>query len=204
MTNPYRISIVIPTYQRCTSLRHALQALARQTLAPDTYEVIVSIDGSCDGTQEMAAQFPAPYRLHTYWQPNQGRATACNAGMRLARGEVLVLLDDDMEPTPEFLAAHLRAHPAGSRYGVVGAVPISFNRSSPPVVQYIGSKFNLHLEHLAQPCHRFKLRDFYSGNFSIRREVLLEVGAFDESFRIYGNEDLEFSVRLSTAGVHLV
>jgi GT2 family glycosyltransferase len=204
MTAPYRVSVVIPTYQRCALVRRVLGSLASQTLPPDEYEVIVSIDGSEDGTQEMVANFPAPYKLQGIWQPNRGRAGACNAGIRMATGELLILLDDDMEPSLGFLAAHLRAHPDGTRRGVVGAVPISLDQSSSPVVNYIGAKFNGHLKNLAQPHYRFKLRDFYSGNFSIRREVLLEVGAFDESFKIYGNEDLELSVRLSRAGVQLV
>lgn len=199
-----RLSVVIPTYQRCVSVQRALQALSRQTLSPDQYEVVVSIDGSQDGTREMVSQFSAPYTLRSIWQPNGGRAAACNAGIRMARGRLLVLLDDDMEPVPGFLAAHLHAHPEGSRLGVVGAAPVPFTPSSTPVVQYIGLKFNRHLENLAQPRYQFKLRDFYSGNFSVYREILLEVGAFDESFRIYGNEDLELSVRLSKGGVKLV
>jgi len=179
-------------------------ALSRQTLSPDQYEVVVSIDGSQDGTSEMVSHFSAPYALQSFWQPNCGRAAACNAGIRIARGQLLVLLDDDMEPHPTFLEAHLCAHPDGSRLGVVGAAPVPLTRSSPPVVQFVGLKFNSHLEKLAQPRYQFQLRDFYSGNFSIRREILLEVGAFDESFKIYGNEDLELSVRLSKAGVQLV
>jgi GT2 family glycosyltransferase len=201
---PHLLSVVIPTYQRCASVQRALLALSRQSLAPDEYEVIVSIDGSQDGTQEMVSQFAAPYKLYSIWQPNRGRSAACNAGIRMATGQLLILLDDDMEPICGFLAAHMRAHPGASRFGVLGAAPVSFTQSSPPVVQYIGAKFNSHLETLAQPHYQFKLRDFYSGNFSIRREILLEVGAFDESFRIYGNEDLELCVRLSKAGVQLV
>jgi GT2 family glycosyltransferase len=204
MTNPCRVSVVIPTYQRCASLHRALRALSQQTLSPDEYEVIISIDGSQDGTEEMVSQFPAPYTFRSMWQPNRGRAAACNAGIHVARGELLILLDDDMEPVPGFLAAHLWAHPEGSRLGVVGAAPMTLDQSSSPVVQYVGLKFNGHLENLAQPRYQFKLRDFYSGNFSIHREILLEVGAFDESFRIYGNEDLDLSVRLSKAGVQLV
>ncbi|HJY80210.1 MAG TPA: glycosyltransferase family 2 protein [Candidatus Binatia bacterium] len=204
MIMPCRVSVVIPTYQRCALLHRALQALSLQTLSPNEYEVIISIDGSQDGTEEMVSHFPAPYTLRSIWQPNRGRAAACNAGIRIARGQLLVLLDDDMEPLPTFLEAHLCAHPDGSRLGVVGAAPITLGQSSSPIVQYVGLKFNGHLENLAQPRYQFKLRDFYSGNFSIRREVLLEVGAFDESFNIYGNEDLELSVRLSKASVELV
>jgi hypothetical protein len=57
---------------------------------------------------------------------------------------------------------------------------------------------------LAQPGHVLVLRDFYSGNFSVARAVLLEVGVFDEAFKVYGNEDLELSYRLTQAGVRLV
>src|SRR5512147_2694955 len=83
---PCQLSVVIPTYQRCATLERALRALAQQTLPVDAYEVIVSIDGSGDGTREMVAQLVTPYRLHALWQPNHGRATACNAGIAAARG----------------------------------------------------------------------------------------------------------------------
>jgi GT2 family glycosyltransferase len=204
MTRFCRVSVVIPTYNRCASVERVLVALSRQSLPADEYEVIVSIDGSMDGTQEMVAQFAAPYRLRSIWRPNRGRSAACNTGIRMAIGQLLILLDDDMEPDFGFLAAHLRAHAEATRFGVVGAAPVPFTQSSPAVVQYVGLKFNSHLKTLAQPHYQFKLRDFYSGNFSIGRELLLEVGAFDESFTIYGNEDLELSVRLSKAGVKLV
>ena len=203
-TRACRLSVIIPTYQRRTSAQRALQALCRQTLSPDQYEVVLCIDGSQDGTHEMASEFPAPYALCSVWQPNHGRAAACNAGIRMAKGQLLILLDDDMEPVPRFLEAHLDAHVDGSRLGIVGAAPVRLTQSSTPVAQYVGLKFNSHLENLAQPRYRFKLRDFYSGNFSIRRELLIEVGGFDESFRLYGNEDLELSVRLTKIGVQLV
>jgi GT2 family glycosyltransferase len=108
-----------------------------------------------------------------------------------------------MEPVPEFLAAHGQAHAAESQLGVLGAVPISLDPLSPPVVKYIGRKFNRHLENLAQPGYKFQLTHFYSGNFSIRRDLLRRVDAFDEAFKNYGNEDLELSVRLAEAGVKL-
>src|SRR5512135_2587732 len=102
---PY-VSVIIPTYNRRDSVERALRALAHQTLAPETYEVIVSIDGSQDGTREMVATFVAPYQLSGIWQPNQGRAAACNAGIRAAQGDVLVILDDDMEAAPGFVLGH--------------------------------------------------------------------------------------------------
>jgi glycosyltransferase involved in cell wall biosynthesis len=200
---PY-VSVIIPTYRRRDSVERALRALARQTLAPQTFEVIISIDGSQDGTREMVEVFSAPYRLRCVWEPNRGRAAARNAGIRMASGEVLVFFDDDMAPVPECLEYHWRAHPIGSRLAVIGAVPVSCDDDDPPVAAYIAAKFNQHLTQLAQPDHRLVLRDFYSGHFSVRREVLQEVGLFDEAFQVYGNEDLELAWRLAKSGVKLV
>ncbi|HEU4648136.1 MAG TPA: glycosyltransferase family 2 protein [Gemmatimonadales bacterium] len=200
----YQLSVVVPTYQRRTELERLLRALGQQTLAPDSYEVIVSIDGSNDGTRELLAGLGAPYHLQSLWHPNRGRAAACNAGIAAARGTLVLLLDDDMEPSPRLLEAHRRAHAAGPRLGVLGAVPIALGPSCPPVVEYIGRKFNQHLEMLSTPGYRLKLRDFFTGNFSIRRDLLLEVGGFDEGFTMYGNEDVELSLRLARAGVRVI
>jgi GT2 family glycosyltransferase len=198
------ISVIIPTYRRPPSLERALRALARQTLPARTYEVLVVIDGSEDSTRELVTQLPIPYRLRCLDRPHRGRAAARNAGIAAAEGRMLVFLDDDMEPSPEFLEQHLRAHARSSRLAVVGAVPIVPGGSPAPVADYIAAKFNRHLGTLALPGHQFGVRDFYGGNFSIGREVLARVGGFDEDFTLYGNEDLELSLRLRRAGIPLV
>jgi GT2 family glycosyltransferase len=116
---------------------------------------------------------------------------------------VAILIDDDMEPAPEFVEHHLAGHPAGSRACVLGPVPVRLEDSSPHAARYVQAKFADHLDRLAQPGHRFVPRDFYSGNVSLPTEVLREVGAFDEGFAPYGNEDVELSLRLAKAGVEL-
>lgn len=199
-----RVSVVIPTYGRCGSVRRALEALGRQTLPPSEYEVVVAIDGADDGTQQMVERFDAPYALRAVWRPHAGRAAACNAGLRAAASDLVVLLDDDMQAAPSFLAGHAEAHRGAEDLGVMGAVPMPPDAQASPTARYIGQRFNGHLENLARPDHQLRLRDFYTGNFSIRRATLLRVGLFDEAFTQYGNEDLELSVRLRRAGVRLV
>ena len=198
-----RVSVVIPTYERRLSLERTLRALSLQTMPPDQFEVVVSIDGSTDGTREMVAAFRAPYSLIAQWQQNRGRAAARNSGIALARGDVLVLFDDDMEPAPGCLTAHLAAHRPGPPRAVIGAAPIVEEPAATTASAYVRHKFNTHLERLADPNHVFALRDFYGGNLSIERRVLVDAGGFDEEFVIYGNEDLELWWRLHARGVEL-
>ena len=92
---------------------------------------------------------------------------------------------------------------AGSRRCVLGAVPVELDARSPHAARYVKEKFDLHLARLADPEHLARPRSFYTGNASLRTEVMREVGGFDESFGIYGNEDVELALRLRTAGVEL-
>lgn len=203
-TTALRLSVVIPTYQRCQAVRRVLIALTRQVFPAEAFEVIVVLDGSTDGTAEMIGARRWPYVVRMFRQPNRGRAAARNAGIAHAGGELLVFIDDDMEPGEGFLDAHARAHAGHDQRCVLGAVPIVSDPGAAPATQYIGHKFNQHLEQLAHPGHVLRLRDFYSGNFSIRRDVLLFAGAFDERFKLYGNEDVELALRLEKNGVEWV
>ncbi|MEK6276812.1 MAG: glycosyltransferase [Actinomycetota bacterium] len=203
MADAPRMSVIIPTYQRRAALRRALLSLSRQTVAADSYEVIVSVDGSTDGTSEMLADFDAPYALRTIAGAKRGRAAACNAAIALAHGEVLIVLDDDMQVVPDFVERHRRHHPRGSRLCVLGAVPVELNGSSPRAARYVQAKFDTHLARLAQPDHLNLPRSFYTGNASLGADLLREIGGFDESFTSYGNEDVELALRLRAAGVTL-
>lgn len=203
MTPSIRVSVVIPTYRRRASLERTLKALGCQTLPASDYEVVVAIDGSEDGTRELVAMFPALFRLTSVWQPNAGRASACNTGIARAQGKLVVLLDDDMEPVPEFLAAHLEAHPPGSRRAVVGPVPIPNDPADLPIVEYRRRGMQALQERFAQPGYTLRFRDVYTGNCSVRRDVLQQVGGFDATFTLYGHEDYELALRLANAGVEL-
>jgi glycosyltransferase involved in cell wall biosynthesis len=197
------VSVVIPTHQRREAVRRALASLARQTAPAESFEAVVSIDGSTDGTREMLADLRTPFELRVADGPKRNRAAARNAALEMIRGEVVIVLDDDMEAVPEFVERHRRHHPPGSRVCVLGGVPVRLHAGSPPAARYVADKFDAHLASIGQPGHAFVPRDFYSGNASLRAEVLEEAGRFDPSFCAYGNEDVELSLRLRAAGVEL-
>ena len=199
-----KVSVVIPTYNRAGSIERLLNALKSQTFPSSDFEVVVSIDGSEDGTREMVENFDAPFTIRSLWQPNSGRVKACNNGIENASGEVLIILDDDMEPLPEFIEAHYLSHSSGGKLGVIGAAPIYVDDSSTFATKYVASEFNARQKKMASPDYKFRIWDFYGGTFSIRRKTLLEVGLFDESFKTYGYEDMELARRLIKSGVKII
>lgn len=197
------VTVVIPTHQRREALRTVLRSLASQSVAPSEYEVVVAVDASTDGTVEMLEGWEGPPRLRWVSPESRGRAAACNAAVAVARGEVTIVLDDDMRVVPEFVARHRSHHPEGSRCCILGAVPVELEPGSTHAARYVKDKFDLHLSRLSDPAHLALPRSFFTGNASLRTETMRAVGGFDDSFGIYGNEDVELALRLRKGGVGL-
>lgn len=198
-----QVSVIIPTYDRCDSLERALTALSRQTFPYDKYEVIVSVDGSTDSTMEMLKGFKAPFHLHTIWNPNAGRSAARNRGIDEARGDVLIFLDDDMEPLPGLIERHYGHHGDKRRVCVLGNIPVSINEHSSPLDKHLAETVYVpFMARLFSPDYKFQGLEFYSGNFSIRRELLLEIGLFNTRYSV--SEDCELGLRVVRAGIDVV
>jgi len=203
MRSGLQASVIIPTFERREALSRALRGFAQQTAHPGSFEVVVSLDGGRDDTREMLEGLETPFALRLVDPPKRGRAAARNAALAIAAGGVSILLDDDMEPAPQFVDRHLARHRDGERVCLLGAVPVRIKDSSPLAARHVRDRFSAHLEELSKPDHRFVPRDFYSGNVSIPTGLLRDVGAFDDGFMPYGNEDVELGVRLAKAGAEI-
>ncbi|MFH8367688.1 glycosyltransferase [Streptomyces sp. NPDC018031] len=105
------VSVVVPTRDRTTRLLLTLTALGRQTLDPGRFEVVLVDDAPRPGAvAQVLAAVPEGLPLRVAATGGRGAAGARNAGAALARGEVLLFLDDDTVATPGLLQAHLAAH----------------------------------------------------------------------------------------------
>lgn len=130
-----RISIVVPTLNEAETLRALVTRLDR-ALAGSRYEVIVVDDGSTDGTievgDELADEFPL--RMMRRIKPADGLSGAVLYGMEQARGELLVVMDADLqhppEQVPDLLAPLVRDEAdfvLGSRYVAGGTTDRRWN-----------------------------------------------------------------------------
>lgn len=104
-----RASVIIPTFNRCESLRNTLVSLCQQSIPADHFEVVVVSDGATDGT-EAVARADYPFSVRYIHQTNQGSAVARNTGATNAQGELLIFLDDDMLAQPDYVAGLMEEH----------------------------------------------------------------------------------------------
>lgn len=198
---PLRLSVVVSTFNRLPMLLELLDALGRQTISASMYEVVVVDDGSREAVEPALSKRNDPFRLTVISQANAGAAAARDAGIQSARGEIVVITDDDMLVPAEFLAEHLNAHDAGNTL-VLGHIGADESLGHKPLFE------RFHADQLARFVARFKdnptaVRGVMvcTGNVSFRRSEYLNVGGFDRS--LGRSEDRELGVRLQKQGAKL-
>jgi GT2 family glycosyltransferase len=200
------VSVVIPTFRRLATLPGVLEALARQTLSAERFEVVVVDDGSADGTADFLSGFRPPYRFRSLSQGNTGPAGARNRGVEAARGDLVVFLGDDTVPEESFLAEHERAHGSrsGRRISVLGYTTWPADRRVTPFLDQI-NEYGLQFGYsLIEDRENVPFNFFYTSNISLPRATLLEVGLFDTTFPHAAWEDIELAYRLSRDGYTIV
>lgn len=121
-----QISVIVPTYNGGTKLEGLLRSLQGQDFP--NFEVIVVVDGSTDDTIERLKHWAWWERLRIVSQANGGRAAARNAGVREAKGDLLVFFDDDVFlPKADVLHRHWLFHSGRTTALLSGSVPFAEN-----------------------------------------------------------------------------
>jgi len=194
------ISVVVPTRNRRGSLTRLLDVLAADAAHSPDFEVIVVDDGSTDDTVSSIRNAPWPFPLRVLEQHGSGAAIARNAGARAASGEILLFLDDDVEPQGRLLAAHAAIHAASSDVVGLGDLPPVAGDTFLGVM--LRAWWEAMLSGVRRPGHRFSYRDLLSGHLSLRRAQFERLRGFDES--LCCREDYEFGTRAIAAGLLLI
>lgn len=193
-------SIVVPTRGGSQRLPVLLDALRAQTL--DDFEVIVVIDGDIDESADVVERVKGRLPLRTIVFPeNCGRSAALNAGFAAARGRVLIRCDDDLVPGPDYVSAHVLRH-SGEPCGVIGLTRNVYCPSS--YARAYGRGRDVLFRKAAYAADSDRFWRYWAANVSVTRETFDRVGGYDEGFRRYGWEDVDWGYRLALLEVPIV
>ena len=109
-SSPYpELSLVVPTYNERENITLLLERI-HKSLSDYNYELIVVDDNSPDGTSELARSLASKYPLKVIVRTNErGLASAVVVGFKQARGDILGVIDADLQHPPEFIPALIKA-----------------------------------------------------------------------------------------------
>ncbi len=187
------VSVIIPAYNVAPFIAETLESLFAQTY--QDFEAILVNDGSTDDTE--ARIVPFRDKLTYISQPNRGVMAARNAGLKVAHGRYIALLDSDDLLLPSFLEV------------LVGMLESNPDLSvAYPNARYFGwpkhdGKLHQDVFPVAEPVtfDRVLRRECYIfGLLMFRRELLEAVGHYDESLEGQGAEDFELWLRMLQHG----
>ncbi|MGY6630161.1 MAG: glycosyltransferase family 2 protein [Wenzhouxiangella sp.] len=201
---PPAISLIIPNYNGAHHLADCLDSLALQTVFPRCEFILVDNASNDDSIALVARDYPWVKALEL--SENRGFSSAVNAGIELAQGEIIVLLNNDTRAAADWLEQIETA--MNSQPGAAIIASRMLRWEPPHRIDSAGDRFALlHGQGLniaaGQPADSRPRATWVpaacAGAAAYRRSLFEDIGRFDESFFLV-YEDLELSLRALVAG----
>jgi GT2 family glycosyltransferase len=192
-------SIIIPTFERPSSLATCLDAIAALEYPSDRFEVIVVDDGGQTPLSPVVDPFRDALKISLITQSHAGPATARNTGAAHAKGEFLAFTADDCTPAPDWLNG-LATRFAKTPDCAIGGQTINvlkknlYSTASQLLIAYLYAYYG-------------ESRDvgafFTPNNLALPTECFHAIGGFDTTFP-YAAEDRNFCDRFKQHGYRLI
>ncbi|WP_068775898.1 glycosyltransferase family 2 protein [Paenibacillus sp. FJAT-26967] len=197
-----RTSIIILTHNQIYLTYLCLESIRRHT--PEPYEIIVVDNGSTDRTVKYLLGQPDVLLIQN--ETNLGFAKGCNQGYAAATGDTILFLNNDTIVTPGWLTRMLSALYSDTIIGMVGPVSnyVSGRQQIPVHYQDFSEAEAFSIQHAAQhKGQRSDERRIVGFCMLVKREVLEEVGCFDEQYGLGNYEDDDLCLRVLNSGYRI-
>ncbi len=180
---PIKLSVIICTYNREKYIPGLLESLTKQTFDKSEYEIVFVNNNSNDNTSEICLEFSKnnpKYIFRYYNEPKQGLSHARNRGIREAKSDILIFIDDDALACENYLK-EIASFFAKYKDAVAGGGKIL-----PKYESYRPDWMSVFLEPVMSVINLGeKIKKFYGGKFPIganmyfRKEIFEEIGTFN-------------------------
>jgi len=198
------VSIVVPNFNGEKKLPILFKSIMAQDVPLEMMEVVVGDDGSTDRSIEVMDSYSEkglPLR-HASHDGNKGRAATCNLAISLARGDIIIICDNDFELPSGCVAAHLRSHEGKSGIIVIGALENIHTRRT-IYTDFLDTFQKAHNAWCEGHAGHLPFI-YFRANASFKKRELPQGLLFNESFRSWGFEDIELGYRLEQSGLRLI
>lgn len=193
-----KVSVLIPTYRRKFYLLHTLSCFENQTASP--FEIII-----IDASEHEYALKNSELELFTTninyirWPEIGNVSRQRNEAIKRSSGDIILFVDDDVDFNKTFIANHIAVYKNLPVDAISGVVENRYYAFGAAPSNKFAILLNPHAPNL-QPCNCIETTQVIcTANFSIKRNVLIKMGGFDEN--IFGvMDDVEFGVRLFRKG----
>lgn len=206
-----RLTVIIATYNRASSLARTLDSLLSQTLGRELWELIVVDNNSTDDTAVRIAEFieknGTRINVRTFLETEQGISPARNRGFKEGTGDYFAFLDDDELPAPDWAETYVGffdAHPGVAQAG--GKMIPLYEYETP---KWLSKYTEILLSGLMDKGDRerpFRKGEYpFGGNIAFRRSTIEKYGMFSSQLgrtgkKLLGGEEKDYAYRLQVAG----
>lgn len=203
-----KLSVIIPTKNRCYLLKETLDSIVAQTFNKDNFEVIIVDNGSTDKTKTISFEYTNKLQINYIYEPRPGLHEGRHAGLRASLSDILVYADDDIVAFPEWLETIYNLFQKDENIVLVGGKNLPKFESNPPF--WILENWNSITKHgqVSGDLSIIDLGEFekevspfyiFGCNFSVRKNIVLDAGGFNpdgmpfELIRFRGNGETHIS-----------
>lgn len=206
-----KISAIVCTHNGSKYLKRAIDSLIDQSLTKENYEILIIDNNSTDNTKDIAVSLLERGKNIRYiFEPKLGLSHARNRGIKEARGEVIVYMDDDAYACNDFLLKHAEAYentlPKPTAVG--GKILLDWEVPRPDWFPDSMQRSLTYINYSPEP----RFLDFqkyeypFGANMSFLKEKLIESGGFDVNLgrvgkNLLSNEEKELFSKIHEKGL---
>jgi glycosyltransferase involved in cell wall biosynthesis len=180
----HKVSVILLTKNSVLTVQKSIESIFKQTRKPD--EIVVVDGNSTDGTLDIVKEYPV--KLVT--EPGLGFGHARNLGVKNASGDIVFFIDSDCYAEPNWIENALPTFESNSEIvGVTGPTRL-WNKESGVArfLAHVGGRINM-------PTSRRFVRIAPTMNLALKRDVINDVGGFDET--LIRGEDTDLTYKIS-------